>query len=92
MAPSGEGVNLALHDALTLGQSLVEHHARDPHFAQRSQLHTLMREFESGMMARAREEIDTSETMLRVCYGPQGGAEAFNEMLQQLMAGGPPLE
>lgn len=92
MAPSGEGVNLALHDALVLSESLIKHRASDLSFSDRTLLHRLLRDFEAGMMARAKEEIETSEMMLRTCYGPEGGVEAFNGMLQTMMAGGPPQE
>lgn len=92
MAPSGEGVNLAIHDAMVLSESIVRLHASDPGFSDRAALHQALRGFERGMMGRAKEEIETSEMMLRTCYGAGGGADAFNGMLQQMMAGGPPQD
>lgn len=94
MAPSGEGVNLALHDALVLGQQLIpllEPSTADISLDRKKLLQTV-REFEAGMMDRAKEEMDTAEMMLDVCYGPKGGAMPFKQMLETLMAGGPPQE
>lgn len=92
MAPSGEGVNMALYDALRLGQALVL--ALSDGFLDRSALKLTLREFETAMMSRAKDEMETSEHMLQMSYGSQGGAEAFTKMLQEMMAqgapGGPP--
>lgn len=86
MAPSGEGVNMALHDALLLGQALVPLLSASD--LDRAALRSTLRDYERDMMLRAKDEMETSEQMLRMCYGPRGGAEAFTEMMQTLMAGG----
>ena len=89
MAPSGEGVNLALHDALILSQALIDHHVDDSTFSDRPKLHTALREFEKGMMERASGEIETSNQMLDLCYGQKDGAAAFADFVREMMAGGP---
>jgi 2-polyprenyl-6-methoxyphenol hydroxylase-like FAD-dependent oxidoreductase len=90
MAPSGEGVNMALYDALLLGQILVKQ-LREKTSGQidAMALRDALRMFEKDMMERAKEEMETSEMMLKKSYGPEGGAQAFKEMLEQMMAGHP---
>jgi 2-polyprenyl-6-methoxyphenol hydroxylase-like FAD-dependent oxidoreductase len=92
MAPSGEGVNMALYDALLLGQILVKQlRLREKTSGQIDAiaLRDALRAFEKDMMERAKEEMETSEMMLKKSYGPEGGAQAFKEMLEQMMAGHP---
>ncbi|KJA22818.1 hypothetical protein HYPSUDRAFT_40598 [Hypholoma sublateritium FD-334 SS-4] len=89
MAPSGEGVNLALADALDLGKALSNLFSKSES-PSRKQIHDTLRDFEKTMMGRAHPEMEISERMLDKFYGPDGGAEAFTEMLKLMMQGAGP--
>ena len=86
MAPSGEGVNLALADALDLGKALVNLFAQSEP-PSRKQIRDAISDFEKIMMDRAHPEMEISERMLEKFYGPSGGAGPFTEMLKLMMQG-----
>ena len=83
-APAGEGVNLALADALDLGNGLVNLFSQSEP-PSRNQVHDTLREFERKMMSRARPKMEISEHVLSKFYGPDGGAEVFTELLKETM-------
>ncbi|KJA20878.1 hypothetical protein HYPSUDRAFT_68197 [Hypholoma sublateritium FD-334 SS-4] len=88
-APAGEGVNLALADALDLGKALVGLFSQ-PDPPSRNRIHDTLRDFERTMMGRARPKMEISEHVLAQFYGPDGGAEAFTASMKEMMhAAGP---
>lgn len=91
MAPSGEGVNLALADALDLGKALFNLFSQSEPPSSK-QIQDTLKDFEKTMMDRAHPEMEISERMLDKFYGPNGGAEAFTEMLKLMMQGAGPSQ
>ena len=90
---AGEGVNLAMWDALLLSRAIAKAHDgsagdEDPALAFQSILDPLMAEFEIDMVARAREKAEEALSNGEMLFG-EDGARAFADFFRQF---GPPPE
>ncbi|KAJ3227078.1 hypothetical protein HDU81_006950 [Chytriomyces hyalinus] len=96
MLPSGEGVNLAMHDALELSQLLVDIcKAELTGDAFDAELDSKLAAYENVMRERGRSEAVDSKMMNDMMYGENGGEEFtawFKSMMAAMMEGGGPPE
>ncbi|KAJ3386800.1 hypothetical protein HDU80_000318, partial [Chytriomyces hyalinus] len=94
MLPSGEGVNLAMHDALELSQLLSNIcKAGLTGDAFDAELDSKLAAYERVMLERGKREAVDSKMMNDMMYGENGGEEFsawFKSMMAAAMEGGPP--
>ena len=75
--PAGEGVNIAMMDALQLSQAIIKAHevaGQDDTSSLQSALDPLIKEFEGGMRARAQKKDEMTVEISRVMFGSEDGA------------------
>ncbi|KAJ3246970.1 hypothetical protein HDU77_008744 [Chytriomyces hyalinus] len=94
MLPSGEGVNLAMHDALELSQLLSNIcKAGLTGDAFDAELDSKLAAYERVMLERGQSKAVDSKMMNDMMYGENGGEEFtawFKSMMAAMMEGGPP--
>jgi 2-polyprenyl-6-methoxyphenol hydroxylase-like FAD-dependent oxidoreductase len=83
---AGEGVNLAMWDAMLLGQTLVGT-LKDGW--DKDKVWTAMRVFEEEMFTRAREKAQETWDNMQMMVQP-GAAKAMVAMFEMMAQGGPP--
>lgn len=85
--PNGEGVNMALQDALELSKALVEGHriASRDNISIHEALSPLIEEYESSMFERAKEVAQDTRQLLQTMYGSDNGAEEMMRFFQSMM-------
>ncbi|KAI0124035.1 hypothetical protein BJ170DRAFT_71174 [Xylariales sp. AK1849] len=88
MPPNGEGVNLAMWDALLLSQAIAKAHETAARGAAPFQaaLNPLMEEFEVDMAARAMEKSEDTRTLVELMHGE----DAATAMADWFKSFGPP--
>ncbi|KAH8897171.1 FAD/NAD(P)-binding domain-containing protein [Thozetella sp. PMI_491] len=88
MRPNGEGVNLAMQDALLLSRAVgdaYEASGNDVKFFQ-STLGPMLREYETALAARAKEEAEGTRHLSKIMYGEDAAnsmATLFRRMSQR---------
>jgi 2-polyprenyl-6-methoxyphenol hydroxylase-like FAD-dependent oxidoreductase len=90
MPPSGEGVNIAMWDAVLLSQAIIKAHeaAGQDAASFQSELNQLIKEFEVEMAVRAKEAAEHSSTLNERMFAEDGAAA----MAKWFKSFGPPPE
>jgi 2-polyprenyl-6-methoxyphenol hydroxylase-like FAD-dependent oxidoreductase len=85
--PAGEGVNIAMHDALLLGQAIIKacEGAEHDHAVFRSALDDGIREFEVNMAKRALEMAEGTKELSEVMFGSDDGALAMANWFKSMI-------
>ena len=92
MPPNGEGVNMAMQDALHLTEAIVgtKERAEQESISVQEALVPGLKKFESDMFVRATEIAKETEQLLGAMYGSDDGArdmlKMFEEMFQTVQA------
>ncbi|KAL2210779.1 FAD/NAD(P)-binding domain-containing protein [Sarocladium strictum] len=89
MPPNGEGVNMAMRDAMDLSKVIGKACTKLSDGTQSSQdvLDPLLSEYETEIKQRAETEAEETRGLLGAMYGSDNGAEAMVKMFQEFMAG-----
>lgn len=89
MPPNGEGVNMAMQDALELSRVLAKAHkaVSEGSTPLDEALQAAVREYETAMFGRVEEVAGETEQMLSVMYGSENGAEEMVKFFKAMMAG-----
>jgi 2-polyprenyl-6-methoxyphenol hydroxylase-like FAD-dependent oxidoreductase len=90
MPPSGEGVNIAMWDAVMLSQAIIKAHetAGQDAVSFQSELDPLIKEFEVEMAVRGKEAAEQSSTLNETMFAEDGAAA----MAKWFKSFGPPPE
>lgn len=81
---AGEGVNLAMRDALALSRVIVKAHEQK---ITQDELDSLIKDFEVEMVAEAKEEAIGTKENGEMMFGSDDGAEAMSAFFREAMAG-----
>ena len=85
---AGEGVNLAMIDALDLSEAIVKACAEDG----KIELFDAVQSFEETMLERAHEKMEVTWRNLELFFKPDAPREFVKEFMEMLAAHGPPPE
>ena len=79
MAPNGEGVNIAMKDALALSQAIIKarNSANSEEIPMQNALDSSVFEFEMDMLARAKEVAGETAELMEMMYGSIDGAKSM---------------
>lgn len=87
MPPNGEGVNMAMQDALELTHAITQAHeaASQGGTTVVEALGPLLEIYEAQMLARAKEVAKETEQLLGAMYGSDNGAEAMLKFFKEVL-------
>ncbi|SPO05286.1 related to salicylate hydroxylase [Cephalotrichum gorgonifer] len=86
MLPNGEGVNSAMFDALLLSRAVIETYkmtGKDTH-SFRSTFDPLLKEFEAGLVERAKETGNETQSLIGTMFGTDDAAYDFVRFFESM--------
>lgn len=90
MPPNGEGVNMAMEDAMRLTEAIVsaQNIASERQISEREALTPLLETYETEMFARASDIAKETEQLLGAMYGSDNGAEDMLAFFKEVLLAG----
>lgn len=87
MPPNGEGVNMAMQDALQLTQAIVAAHQTSSggQTSLQEALSPLLKDYEADMFSRATEIAKETEQLLQAMYGSNNGAQDMLKFFKEVL-------
>ncbi|EKG09598.1 Monooxygenase FAD-binding protein [Macrophomina phaseolina MS6] len=84
--PAGEGVNIAMQDALLLAQAIVQAHeaAEKNHGTLEEALDAAIRQFEADMLPRAMEMAEGTNEVSQMMFGSEDGSTAMADWFRKM--------
>ena len=90
MPPNGEGVNMAMEDAMRLTEAIAsaQEIASERQTSEQEALTPLLEKYESEMFARASDTAEETEKLLGAMYGSDNGAEGMLAFFKEVILAG----